>query len=159
MSIHVLSRTQVVAASLEVCWRFFSDPHNLAELTPPELHLRPIGEVPAEARAGLLIRYRVRPLLGIPMTWISEITDVQPPRSFVDDQRAGPYRLWHHEHTFAPRGAAHTEISDVVHYALPFGFLGDLVHALVVRRQLQRIFDFRAAAVDRIFAETDAASA
>jgi ligand-binding SRPBCC domain-containing protein len=98
MGIHVLQRRQIVAAPLENCWRFFSDPRNLAKITPPALDFQIIGEPAAEMYAGMMIQYRVRPLLGIPMRWLTEITRVEPMRYFVDEQRVGPYKVWHHEH-------------------------------------------------------------
>jgi ligand-binding SRPBCC domain-containing protein len=147
MGIHVLQRRQIVAAPLENCWRFFSDPRNLAKITPPALDFQIIGEPAAEMYAGMMIQYRVRPLLGIPMRWLTEITRVEPMRYFVDEQRVGPYKVWHHEHWFSSVNAAETEVRDVVHYVLPFGPLGDVVNTLVVQRELRKIFDFREAQV------------
>jgi ligand-binding SRPBCC domain-containing protein len=111
---------------------------------------RVISPLPDAAYPGLMIRYRVRPLLGIPVTWVTEITQVRSGEYFVDEQRAGPYRLWHHEHHFraVPGGV---EMRDVVHYALPFGPLGDWLNALLVRRRVAGIFDYRSAVLARMF--------
>ncbi|MES2571031.1 MAG: SRPBCC family protein [Verrucomicrobiota bacterium] len=149
--IHHLETTQVLPAPLKECWDFFSHPRNLARITPAKLDFRILTELPEEMHAGLKIEYRVRPLLGIPVRWVSEITQVDPMRSFVDEQRAGPYKSWHHEHHFRPLDESSTEMRDSVAYELAFGPLGDLVHALVVRRQLRHIFDYRTRAVAEIF--------
>lgn len=144
VAIYELERRQVVRMSLEECWRFFSDPRNLARITPPELHFVVRSKnLPGEIHPGLIIRYTVSPLLRIPMSWVSEITQVRRLEYFVDEQRAGPYRFWHHEHFFRAIDEARTEVRDLVHYAPPFGPIGAVMNALAIRRQLQRIFDFR----------------
>lgn len=99
----------------------------------------------------MMIQYRVRPLFGIPMTWVSEITHVDGPRYFVDEQRIGPYSIWHHEHFSRELEGGGTEISDVVHYAPPFGILGELVRPLLIAPELEKIFSFREQAVAKIF--------
>jgi ligand-binding SRPBCC domain-containing protein len=99
---------------------------------------------------GLLIEYRVRPLWGIPVRWLTEVTHVVEPSLFVDEQRLGPYRLWHHQHRFraVPGGV---EMEDEVHYVLPGGPVGAAAHACLVRRRLEEIFSYRRAAAERIF--------
>src|SRR3982750_2065558 len=129
--------------SLERCWRFFSDPGNLARITPPSLGFKVESELPGEIYAGLMIRYTVSPLFGIPMSWLTEITRVDKPHYFVDEQRVGPYRVWHHEHFFRALDGGHTEVRDLVHYVPPLGPLGALLNRFVIRPQLERIFDFR----------------
>ena len=99
-----------------------------------------------------MIRYRVRPLWNIPVSWLTEITEVQEPEYFVDEQRVGPYRLWHHEHFFRAIDAAHTEVRDLVHYVPPLGLLGSVINALLIRPQLERIFQFREQELTRIAA-------
>jgi ligand-binding SRPBCC domain-containing protein len=144
MPIYTLRRTQTVRMPLAECWEFFSNPANLARITPPRLGFRVHTQLPSEIYPGLMIRYTVSPLFGIPMTWLTEITQVRKPHFFVDEQRVGPYRLWHHEHTFAAVSDHETEITDLVHYVPPLGPIGALLNALVIRRQLAAIFDFRA---------------
>lgn len=151
MAIHVLRRSLVVPASLEECWAFFSNPRNLAKITPPELDFRTLSELPAAIYPGLMIEYRVRPALGIPTTWLTEITQVDAPRSFVDEQRVGPYAIWHHEHFFTALDAGRTEVRDLVHYVLPFVWLGDLAHPFLVAPALEKIFAFREQAVAEHF--------
>ena len=146
MSLHRFESTLTVPAPLDQVWEFFSDPKNLAAITPPRMGFQILSVLPERAYPGLIIAYRVRPLGPVPVTWVTEITHVEERRFFVDEQRSGPYRLWHHEHHFRAAGDA-TEMRDVVHYQLPFGPLGDLVERLVVRRQIERIFRFRERAI------------
>jgi len=149
--IHILHSTQVIRASMERAWDFFSDPRNLSKITPPELGLAILGSPPENVHPGMMIEYRVRPLLGIAVRWLTEITHVEPGRFFVDEQRIGPYRIWHHEHHFVQLDGGLIELTDRVTYVLPFGPLGDLVHPFLVKPQLERIFAFRAKAVSEIF--------
>ena len=151
MAIHVLQRTQVIRASLEECWDFFSNPHNLAAITPRTLDFVVLSELPARVHPGLMIEYRVRPLFGIPLTWLTEITHVEEPRYFVDEQRVGPYRVWHHEHFFTTVDGGRVEIRDRVHYVLPFAPLSEIAPPLIVRPQLEKIFAFREQAVKQRF--------
>ena len=151
MAIHTLEQTQTVPGTLQDCWSFFSDPRNLTRITPPELGIEVLSDLPPRMHPGLMIQYRVRPLFGVPLTWLTEITQVDEPHSFVDEQRVGPYRIWHHEHRFADGGNGTVIMHDKVTYVLPFGPLGEIAHPLVVQPQLRRIFDFRTEAVKKIF--------
>lgn len=151
MAIHTLQKSQLLRATLAQCWDFFSDPRNLARITPPVLDFTVISELPGRIYPGLMIRYRVRPLLHLPVTWLTEITHVREPHYFADEQRTGPYRLWHHEHFFEKKDEHHTEVRDLVTYALPFGWIGDLAAHVMVQRQLRAIFAFREKAVAEIF--------
>lgn len=145
MRVHVLYREQRVAVGVDQAFAFFADAQNLEAITPPWLSFRIITPGPIEMRPGAEISYRLR-LHGVPVRWLTEITAWEPGRRFVDEQRRGPYRLWHHTHTFeaVPGG---TLIGDRVRYRLPLGVLGGVAHLLVVRRDLLRIFDFRQQAV------------
>ena len=151
--VHVLKREQIIHATLEEAWRFFSNPRNLAKITPPSLDFQILSEVPERMSEGLLIEYRVRPLLGIPVKWVTEITDVDEPRCFVDEQKRGPYRMWRHAHHFEDLGDGRVRMLDGVTYALPFGWLSAPVHRWVVRPQLRRIFNFRKERVRQLFAD------
>ncbi|HUV30138.1 MAG TPA: SRPBCC family protein [Acidobacteriota bacterium] len=142
MKIYSVQRSQQLALSLNDAWRFFSNPANLALLTPPSLNLRPISDVPALMYEGMLVTYRITPFAGIPVTWVTEITHVNEPFMFIDEQRFGPYRFWHHEHRFEEI-ANGIVLGDTVRYGLPLGILGRIAHALVVRRQIDAIFAFR----------------
>ncbi len=144
MPLYTFRRTQVVALPLDSCWSFFSNPANLSRITPPGLGFHIRSELPREIYPGLLIRYTVSPVLRIPLAWVTEITNVRKPAFFVDEQRVGPYRVWHHEHSFRAISSEDTEVSDVVHYAPPFGPFGAVLNALVIAPRVKAIFDFRA---------------
>lgn len=149
MKLHRFARTTVLPVDLDQAWDYFSDPRNLPHLTPPWLRLAPTSPLPEQMHAGLIVTYNVRPALGIPVNWVTEITHVVPGELFVDEQRSGPYRFWHHQHHFraVPGGV---EMLDVVHYALPFGIVGNLAASLV-HRKVAGIFDYRAAVLERTF--------
>jgi ligand-binding SRPBCC domain-containing protein len=150
MKLYRLHRTQILPVSLEEAWQFFSSPLNLPSITPPWLNLAAVGEVPDRMFPRVIIRYRVKPLFGIPVTWISEITHVDAPHYFVDEQRFGPYRFWHHQHHFRKVDGG-VELTDTVFYSLKYGPIGRLMHAFVVRKRLEDIFDFRQRALEQLF--------
>jgi ligand-binding SRPBCC domain-containing protein len=147
----MLEQSQTVRASLATCWAFFSDPHNLARITPPELGFEVLSALPPRIHPGMMIQYRVRPLFGFPVQWLTEITHVDEPHSFVDEQRIGPYRIWHHEHRFTAAGDGTVTMHDKVTYILPFSPFGDLAHPFLVEPQLRRIFSFRNQAIHELF--------
>jgi ligand-binding SRPBCC domain-containing protein len=146
---HVLRREQWIPGAPEEVFPFFADASNLEAITPPWLRFAVVTPRPVAMRAGTLIEYRLV-LHGLPVSWLTRIeewdTDPARPR-FVDMQLAGPYRLWHHTHEFRPGPDGGTVMTDTVRYVLPLGALGALVHRGLVRRDLERIFDFRARAV------------
>ena len=125
---------------MEEAFAFFSRPENLEEITPPFLRFH-IVRADSQLHAGSLIEYRLR-VRGLPMRWASEISEWDPPRKFIDTQLRGPYAVWRHQHIFVPDNGG-TRIIDDVEYALPFGILGRLAHVLLMRRDIERIFDFR----------------
>jgi ligand-binding SRPBCC domain-containing protein len=140
---HRLKNIQLLPVSLAEAWAFFSNPHNLAVITPPFLNLKVTNELKTnEIFPGQVITYKVKPLLGIPVHWATEISHVEPQKMFVDEQRKGPYRLWHHEHHFKAIESG-VEMTDLVHYQLPFGILGEIGHPLVVKSKLEQIFTYR----------------
>jgi ligand-binding SRPBCC domain-containing protein len=149
MSIHIFQKTQLLSCSLPEAWSFFSDPKNLKVITPPEMGFDIVGKAPEKMYAGMLIQYIVKPLFNIPTNWLTEITQVQEPHFFIDEQRVGPYQLWHHQHHFKATEQG-VEMQDIIHYIIPLGFLGDMMHP-IVKNQLNRIFDYRTLQVDRIF--------
>lgn len=147
-----LHREQFVPGDPAVIWGFFSTPRNLDLMTPPDLRFRIMGEIPPEMYAGQMIEYRIGVLPGVWTSWLTEITHVVPGEYFVDEQRHGPYRLWHHEHRFrAVRGGVW--MTDHVTYDVGRGWLGDLVHAAWISGQLTKIFAFREAKVKELFPE------
>jgi ligand-binding SRPBCC domain-containing protein len=144
-----LERRQVVAGDLATVFAFFEDPRNLEVITPPWLRFRVLDTTDARVRSGTVIRYRLS-LCGVPFAWTSRIAEVEEGVRFADEMLAGPYRSWYHRHRFraVPDGV---EIEDVVDYALPLGVLGRLAHALMVRRQLDAIFHYRARRIADLF--------
>jgi hypothetical protein len=150
--VHLLERTQRVELPVEEAFAFYGDPANLEPLTPPWLHFSLTEATEGEMRQGTRLAYRLR-LHGIPIHWRSLIQSWDSPRGFVDVQTKGPYSLWEHTHTFEPDGDGATTIGDHVRYAIPLGPLGAAAHALFVRRDLERIFDFRRDALARLVAE------
>ena len=155
MAVHVLKQVQTLPVTLDEAWDFFSHPKNLAVMTPEYLNLRFTNELFGEEMyAGQVMTYNVKPLLGIPMFWMTEITHVQPKRFFVDEQRFGPYALWHHQHHFR-KVTGGVEMTDLIHYKAPMGPLGDLAVRLFIRRQLEGIFAFRRRKVEELFGRVD----
>ncbi len=144
-----LERRQRVPRPIDEVFPFYADPRNLARLTPPWLEFRLVSAGELAIRPGLRIDYSIR-ALGVRRRWTSEITVWQPPVRFVDEQVRGPYRSWHHLHEFWQIRTG-TEIRDVVTYRLPFGLLGRLAHALLVRRRLEEIFAYRERVVAELF--------
>ncbi len=152
MAVHTLHTKQILRATRQEAWDFFSNPRNLLRITPPELGFEVLTpDLPPRMREGMVIAYRVRPLLGLPMTWLSQITLVEEGVRFIDEQRRGPYAVWHHEHEFHDLGDGRIEMEDRVTYVLPFGPLGDLVHGPLVRPQLEKIFAYREKVVRELF--------
>ncbi len=149
--VYSLKTVQVLPISLEKAWDFFSSPANLAEITPKNLGFNIVSKYHGEKMyAGQIIEYKVSPVLGIPLYWMTEITHVEQHKYFVDEQRFGPYSMWHHQHHFK-EVAGGVEMTDIVHYKMPFWFLGDIANTVFVKKQLQTIFDFRFKAVEKIF--------
>lgn len=147
---YLLQREAVVQRDPATVFGFFAQARNLEAITPPWLGFSVLTPEPVEMAEGTLIDYRLR-LHGIPLRWRTLIAQWEPERRFVDVQVRGPYRLWHHTHEFAPHLKG-TLVRDRVRYALPLGSLGRLAHTALVRRDLERIFDFRQAAVPRLLA-------
>jgi NADH dehydrogenase len=150
MTEHRLTATQLIPRPVDEVVPFFADPRNLGRLTPASMGFEFLTDDFA-MREGLDIRYRIRPLFGIPATWGTTITEADPPHGFVDIQSKGPYRMWEHRHRFEPVEGG-TLVHDDIRFRLPLGPLGDLAQRLVVRRELEWIFRYRAAAVRSIFA-------
>ncbi len=146
-----LKRKQIVKTDLKTCWDFFSSPQNLKRITPPYMGFNIKFDLPEKMYEGLMIEYSVKPVLGIPMTWITEIKTVKDNLFFVDEQRKGPYKIWHHEHLFKEVEGG-IEMTDIVSYELPLGILGKFAHTLFVKKQFEGIFNFRIKMVDEIFA-------
>jgi len=152
MNPFTLERTQTLPITLETAWKFFSNPGNLVKITPPEMEFRITSAPQSGIYAGQIITYTVRPLLRVAVNWTTEITHVDRPNFFVDEQRFGPYRFWHHQHRFR-EVAGGVEIYDLVHYLLSHEHLSVLVNRLFVAPRLKRIFDFRSKALTELFSK------
>ena len=151
MSIYQLVRRQEITAGIEQVWDFISSPGNLKKITPDYMGFDITNGTPPEKMyPGLIIEYKVSPLLGIKTTWVTEITHVKEMEYFVDEQRVGPYKMWHHEHHIE---TAHGGVlmTDIVSYLPPFGFLGKIANRIIIRRKLEDIFSFRTVALEKIF--------
>lgn len=139
----VLRRVQILDAPIDEAFELFSRAENLEAITPPLLKFKITSDVPAEMEVGTLIRYRLK-VHGVPVSWLTRIQSWDPPHGFVDQQLKGPYALWHHTHSFELiDDGARTRMTDVVRYAQRFGPMGTIAEHLIVRRDLDRIFDFR----------------
>ena len=151
MAFHQLIRQQTLPIDLATAWEFLSRPENLQKITPPQMRFAvTTPDLPSAMYPGMIITYRVSPLPGIRLTWVSEITHIQEKLYFVDEQRSGPFALWHHEHILKPI-AEGVMMTDIVSYKLPLGPLGEIAHKLIIRRQLESIFNYRSQAMEGIF--------
>lgn len=152
MNFYSIKSTQHLPISLEEAWDFFSSPNNLAKITPPDMGFiitsdKKDGE---KMYAGQIITYILKPMLGIPVKWMTEISHVKEGECFIDEQRFGPYKLWHHRHSFK-KIATGVEMRDEVNYVLPFGILGTIAHKLFVRKRVEEIFKHRTKVVEKLF--------
>lgn len=151
MGFYQLKQTQKIPATIDKVWDFISSPANLKEITPEHMGFDITSDLhSSKMYAGMIISYKVSPVLGIKMTWVTEITQVKEKKYFVDEQRIGTYAMWHHEHKIeAIEGGI--LMTDIVSYQPPFGFLGAMANRLFIKNQLHRIFEFRTLALEKIF--------
>jgi len=159
MSLHILNTSQRLPVTIEEAWNFLSSPANLKVITPEYMDFKitsgydgTISENAASGKmfSGMIISYVVKPMLNIPVKWVTEITHVREPYYFVDEQRFGPYKFWHHKH-FLKEVPGGVEITDIVHYKLPFGILGELTNQVFVRKKLGQIFEYRFNKLEKLF--------
>lgn len=151
MKIFELEKTQQLPISIEQAWEFLSSPSNLAKITPPYMGFEITSGFKGEKMySGQVISYFVKPVAGIPLRWVTEITHVNEPNYFVDEQRFGPYTFWHHKH-FLKAIPGGVEMRDLIHYALPLGPLGSLANTLFVKKQLNDIFTYRKFVLEEMF--------
>jgi len=135
-------RSQFLPLTIDKAWNFFSNPRNLVRITPAALGFRIVSEVPAKIYEGLTVEYRVKPLFGIPLKWISLIKEVREPYQFADEQIKGPYAYWHHLHTFKEVDGG-VMMEDVIHYRVPLQQFLPWINDLIVINDLHKIFEFR----------------
>lgn len=145
-----LKTKQQLPISIDEAWEFFSSPQNLEKITPGDMKFVITSELPEKMYEGLIISYKVTPLLNIPLTWVTEISHIREPHFFIDNQLSGPFKLWHHQHHFReiPGGI---EMTDIVNYAAPFGILGKLAEKITVDSRVRQIFEFRKKFLEDLF--------
>ena len=149
--VYSLKVVQQIPVTLDAAWDFFSSPVNLNDITPDDMSFKIVSVHHGERMyAGQIIEYKLRPVLNIPIYWMTEITHVEDRKYFVDEQRFGPFGMWHHQHHFtAVEGGV--EMTDIVHYKLPLWFLGDIANALFVKRKMKKVFDYRFSQIEKLF--------
>jgi ligand-binding SRPBCC domain-containing protein len=151
MAAHSIKTVQKIPISLEKAWDFFSNPANVQAITPDNMGFKVISKHHGDTMyAGQIIEYTVKPLLGIPIYWMTEITQVKDKQYFIDEQRYGPYSLWHHQHHFKAIDGG-VEMIDIVHYKTPFWVLGRLANTVFVKKKLDGIFNYRFQKVEELF--------
>jgi ligand-binding SRPBCC domain-containing protein len=149
---YIFNFEQKLPIPLAEAWDFFSSPFNLEKITPPQMRFKVTSKYTADTKiyAGMLITYKVSPLLGIKLNWMTEITNVKDGEYFVDEQRFGPYALWHHAHHFeAIKGGV--KMKDILNYAIPYGVIGRLSNRLLVGKEIKKIFTYREKAINDLF--------
>lgn len=143
---------QFVPASPDIVWDFFSSPTNLSKITPPEMGFNITSPPQTEMYEGMFISYKVSPVLGIKLNWVTEITHINKGVFFIDEQRLGPYRIWHHEHHFRMVNGG-VEMTDILSYHVPFGLLGWLADLMFVKKRVMQIFNYREKRIRELFVE------
>ena len=149
--IFTLEARQELAISIEEAWDFFSSPKNLVKITPEHMGFKITSGNPAKMYEGQMITYSVGLLPGVRSAWVTEITHVDEPKMFVDEQRFGPYSMWHHEHFFESLPNGGVLMKDKVSYKIPYGPLGIMVEMLFIRNQLRNIFSYREVVLNKLF--------
>jgi len=154
MKIYTLKKEQLLPVDIDTVWKYFSNPFNLTKITPPKLGLKILNINNLEdikIYPGMIIQYVVAPIMGIEQNWVTEITHVNEPFYFVDEQRFGPYKFWHHQHHFSITSNCGVMCTDVIHYSIPFDPLSRLINHLLVSKNLEFIFDFRKKVLEEKF--------
>jgi len=150
MKIYQIKSKQILPITLDNSWNFFSDPRNLPKITPPWLNLKVTSDLPDKMYEGMIITYKVYPFAGIPLNWVTEITQVKEKNFFIDEQRFGPYKFWHHQHHFKQIDDG-IEMEDIVKYALPFDPLSRPLNSLFVGNKVKEIFKFREEVLKKLY--------
>jgi ligand-binding SRPBCC domain-containing protein len=151
MKIYTQKYVQKIPMSIEDAWEFFSSPRNLQKITPEHMGFKILSDFHQEKMyPGMLITYKVSPVMGIPLDWCTEITHVDQHKYFVDEQRFGPYAMWHHQHHFKEIEGG-IEMTDIIDYAIPFGILGRMMNSILVESEVKKIFEYRVKRVEELF--------
>lgn len=151
--IYTLEVRQQIPVEMKQAWSFFSSPENLSVMTPPEMNFKITSGKPEKIFAGQIISYKVNALPFIKSNWVTEITQVKEQAYFIDEQRFGPYKMWHHEHHFKGNEKG-ILMTDRITYKIPFGFLGQFIHSIFIKRKLIGIFSFRIAKLNELFPDS-----
>ncbi len=152
MAFYQKFQEQKINASLDEVWNFISSPKNLKEITPDYMGFDITSkDTPEKMYPGLIISYIVKPVAGIKTTWVTEITQVKDKSYFVDEQRIGPYKIWHHQHILEPLENGTVLMKDIISYSPPFGFLGAIANTLMIKKKLNEIFEYRTKAIEKRF--------
>ncbi|MRT92704.1 SRPBCC family protein [Ancylomarina sp. 16SWW S1-10-2] len=151
MAFYQFQREQVLNTSIEALWDFISSPQNLKKITPDYMGFDISSkDLPGKIYQGMIISYIVKPVFGIETNWVTEITHVKEKEYFVDEQRVGPYSMWHHQHIIKQQGDK-VLMKDIISYVPPFGFLGSIANELMIKNKLNEIFDYRTTILEKIF--------
>ncbi len=150
MPIKVLKTKQFLPIPLDIAWDFFSDPSNLSKIKPENMTFRMLSETPEKMYPGLMIHYKVSPIFNIPLNWTTEITEMEFQKYFVDEQRIGPFNIWHHEHHFEQTDNG-VIMTDILHYDVGKWILGNIASLLFVDTKVQRIFEYRYKKLEQMF--------
>ena len=151
MDVHKLVYTQIIPGGIEEVWDFFSNPQNLVKITPKEMHMRITNSQELGSLCeGMTISYKLFPFFDFPVLWSTEIIHVDKPHEFKDEQISGPYDIWRHKHVFreVPEGV---EMTDIIEYRMPFGFLGEMLDQLLIHNRLEYVFSYRREKIEEIF--------
>ena len=150
MSLTQLFYEQKINTDLDNLWKFISSPKNLSKITPRYMDFKILSKVPNEMYEGLIISYTVKPILGLKMNWVTEITHIKDKKYFVDEQRKGPYKMWHHEHILIETDNG-IIMKDIISYIPPFGIFGKILNILFIKKQVEGIFKYRTQVLNKIF--------
>jgi ligand-binding SRPBCC domain-containing protein len=157
MKIYTFKKVQAIPVSMAAAWDFLSDPRNLTKITPAYMGFKIISNENSDKMyPGQIISYTVKPLAGIPIKWVTEISHVQESAYFVDEQRFGPYKFWQHQHHLREIKGG-TEMVDLIHYALPLGKIGEIANSILVKKQLETIFEYRRNSLEKLFGKMQSA--
>lgn len=153
MALYQLKTEQNLPISLDQAWSFLSSPKNLSQITPTEMDFKITNPyLPEEMYIGTMVSYTLRPLFGIRARWVTEITHIEDKNYFIDEQRSGPYAIWHHEHRLKEIDGG-VQMTDLLSYQPPFGILGDIANRLFLRKKIEQIFEYRRQALIFRFGE------
>lgn len=150
MKIYTLTNRQHLPISREEAWNFLSSPAQLENITSDNLSFQPLAPLPLSMYEGMIIGYQLKPFLNIRMQWVTEITHIEEGKRFIDEQRFGPFRFWHHEHCLNESKHG-IEIQDTIHYVMPFSIFGRIVHRVYIRKMLEATFSYRKQQIEAYF--------